>query len=454
MDYVIVRNVTCDGGASSATGFRSFIQLYASSHNEVSDVEYRGAVSPSTVTLVVLSGDYANSIYASYNTLNALKIRIMAGQYISEAVVIHRQSHHNLLANSDIVVAATHVAVSLFASDNVIRGNSLSNTVRTTVSLGSPPATTTPYDVAIRNVIEDNRIFGNSSVGNAIQLQAQHTIIRRNLVYNGYHPITIGRGSASHEGRYLRNNRIYHNVFYKNATVSPNAAIQISIPCDAVEFGRTEDNRFVNNAFFRNNQSGGRQLWIDMGFSSTPAHCYVTSSPPRIYGPNQTALRNNSFRRDSSSPGGQALFFVLAPGQLYYPQDRTLAQVEADYATLFQDNREDDPDFVSPDATPPDFHLLGTSPLIDRGAYLTQVTSVVSGTTFELEDVGFFSDGGSLVPGDTIQFEGGTVATIMAIDHAASRITVSASQPPTVTVGSGVTLPWNGSAPDIGAFEY
>ncbi len=97
--------------------------------------------------------------------------------------------------------------------------------------------------------------------------------------------------------------------------------------------------------------------------------------------------------------------------------------------------------------------LQAGSPCIDAGQFLTTVTSGGSGTTLPVADAGFFFDGYGMVPGDTIQLEGqSSTTTITAADYGAKTLTLSSSL--TWTNGQGVALAYNGSAPDMGAYEY
>ena len=127
------------------------------------------------------------------------------------------------------------------------------------------------------------------------------------------------------------------------------------------------------------------------------------------------------------------------------------------------DNWEEagDPGFVSVDAEPDpfdfdvfDFHLQPTSPCIDNGGFLTRTTnSGTDGTTLELEDAGYFSDGGGLVEGDMIQLEGQRSAVVVtSVDTAANTLVVAT--PLSWSAGTGVSLPYLGERPDQGAYEH
>ncbi|MEE9350349.1 MAG: LamG-like jellyroll fold domain-containing protein [Flavobacteriaceae bacterium] len=100
-----------------------------------------------------------------------------------------------------------------------------------------------------------------------------------------------------------------------------------------------------------------------------------------------------------------------------------------------------------------DFSLQSNSPAIDAGGFVTTATSAGSGTQINVADARFFFDGFGIVQGDLIQFEGQIqTAIITAVDYSSNTITVNTSL--TWSSGLGLSLAYNGSAPDIGAIEY
>jgi len=110
-----------------------------------------------------------------------------------------------------------------------------------------------------------------------------------------------------------------------------------------------------------------------------------------------------------------------------------------------------DPKFV--DLANRDFRLQSSSPCIDAGTFITTATSAGSGTQLPVADARLFVDGFGIAEGDAIQLKGQTqVAKITSINYGTNTLTLDRTL--TWTQGQGVSVPYVGSAPDIGALEY
>jgi len=106
-----------------------------------------------------------------------------------------------------------------------------------------------------------------------------------------------------------------------------------------------------------------------------------------------------------------------------------------------------DPGFV--DEGSYDFHLQQTSPAVDTGRTITTTTDSGSGTTFNVDEAGFFTDGFGLADGDIITVGSNDPVKITDIDR--NTITVDS----TITWNSGDAVNWRyDSIPDIGAYPY
>ncbi|MBN1575055.1 MAG: T9SS type A sorting domain-containing protein [Chitinispirillaceae bacterium] len=104
----------------------------------------------------------------------------------------------------------------------------------------------------------------------------------------------------------------------------------------------------------------------------------------------------------------------------------------------------------------PDFHLQSTSRCIDSGTFLTGIiTPAGNGRQFQLEDAAYFMDGWGIpgVAGDEIQLWGtDQKARVTSADYQTNAVTVDKSL--TWTRNQGVCPAYQGSAPDLGAYEY
>ncbi|MFX0195092.1 MAG: DUF1565 domain-containing protein [Candidatus Hodarchaeota archaeon] len=99
------------------------------------------------------------------------------------------------------------------------------------------------------------------------------------------------------------------------------------------------------------------------------------------------------------------------------------------------------------------FRLRHDSQSIDKGAFLTRTTSGGSGTIIQVGTARYFTDGfGIEDQGDVIQVGSNSPVRVTHVDYDNNIITVDRSI--SWNNGDGVSLPYNGSAPDIGAFEY
>lgn len=99
-----------------------------------------------------------------------------------------------------------------------------------------------------------------------------------------------------------------------------------------------------------------------------------------------------------------------------------------------------------------DFHLLNSSnnPALNTGVPLTKTRSAGSGQQIPVSNALYFSDGNGSISGDIVQI-GSSTATITGINLETNTLTVNRSL--TWNANAGVTLPYVGAAPDMGAYE-
>jgi len=97
--------------------------------------------------------------------------------------------------------------------------------------------------------------------------------------------------------------------------------------------------------------------------------------------------------------------------------------------------------------------LIENSPAIDNGLFLTKTLSSGSGTQIAVEKSRFFSYGYNIVDGDSIRIQSnGQIAIIDSIDYNGNVLYLN--RPISWQAEDGLSLVYQGNAPDIGAKEY
>jgi hypothetical protein len=289
-------------------------------------------------------------------------------------------------------------------------------------------------------VIEDN-IFAftatpiNLAPYDGIQMAGQYTIIRRNLFYNCLGPgmeITI----YPKEALYNYGNRIYNNVFYSNHI----SGISIS----TISGNKFADNTIFNNIFYKNNfvQNDFRWIWYDT----------LNLKPVQILTGRTSDVRiiNNAIYSSAIDE-----LFTIAFGDRNNdsnPFPQTISWWEANFPDFISGTIQENPLFI--DTATKNFHLAQSSPLIDKGRFLAKTIGQANlSTKMLLDTTNYFSDGNGITEGDTIQLEGQTITAIITnIDYITGTLTLNS--PLSWQDGQGISLKYDGLAPDIGAFEY
>ncbi len=311
------------------------------------------------------------------------------------------------------------------------------------------------------NLVENCTIYngGHHTLG----VNGHHNIIRSNYTYNIKWTAANGNRTFYLNGfaSYCTNNLIEHNrIGYSD------------VPCDS--WGApgmqvsTEHNIIRFNEFFYNNL-GGIQLSTTDNYDS---------------GPNRNHIYNNTFLRNGwqldggsdDQQRGQITFNnwssrFTAKGNciknnLYLNAPRVYGYNSAvasdqEFANNYNGDASGNPLFVNATSTPgdpadtsyPNLAVRTNSPVINAGGALTTITSPSgSGTSFVVADASYFTDGWGIVSGDLIQLMNSTQRTrITSVNYATRTISVTPSL--TWVNGQGAAMAYEGTAPDIGAFE-
>jgi hypothetical protein len=334
---------------------------------------------------------------------------------------------------------------------------------------------------ASNNLIEDN-YFGNAAhTALSVQvkgLPAEFNIIRNNTFQNGFHtnlavymgPIfTLVEGNLVYDAGGLCDddgcpqNRCGTDRD-RSAIRSTHSGIQV-----AADYSIIRNNVLVNNGRFAmeswdtNRRAIGNHVYSNT-FSGN-YHGWSTESGSD-YGFSDNIVVNNIFSNnieynmkfsyavtDATNRFLKNRFHGNATVRYKYRTD--VDNIQEQYSREWSQNEllmNDVPGFI--DVEKRDFKLRGDSVLIDKGNFLTQITSPSgSGSAFNVEDSRYFSDGFGVIQGDKLQIEGqSTVVKIKSINYSTHQIVLDRTV--SWNKGDGISLPYSGNAPDIGAFEY
>ncbi len=418
---------------------RRWLNVLGSSHIIIRDNEFQRALDPGESSKTGLFLQACDHVKILHNIINE-----------STQDNIGMVDCDSNLIEGNKITKAKHTLWALKCSNyNIIRGNYFHNEIQKigeifdcdNVGYGDGSfQKITSVDDTKRNVIEEN-IFaytassGDHSPYSGIQFAGQNCIIRRNIFYECIGPpisLTLYEGEAE----YNYSNRISHNVFFDNEF----GGIDIS-GNESYDFS---DQQIKNNIFYKNKfiQHDFRWSW----------YAELNNKPVQVYtGRKKDVLieNNNIFSSEVDE------LYVIAYGSRFSSSNdspQSLSWWETNYPQVYKNNQQANPEFV--DQTNKDFHLKEKSPMIDAGTFLSQTTnSGNNSTSVKVDDAGWFIDGFGIVSGDTIQVEGQTdYAVIQSVDYITKTLTLDRAI--SWETGKGVSLRYNGSKPDIGAFEY
>jgi hypothetical protein len=330
---------------------------------------------------------------------------------------------YNLIEDNQFYHGGHHV-MGITGNHNVVRRNYIHNETwwptanpqygnRVLMFTGLQPA-------CQRNLVEDNRVaFGGETsepdqIGGAGgTLATSYNIIRRNMFYN---TLLYALNISIYPGMVSSYNHIYNNVFFHNGyttTTKPNMSPEYT---HAIYFGVSGDD--------------------------ANTYTYI----------HDNAIKNNIFHdnRNKTNPATPIVRF----GQSWGGFTLKRQQIENNWLEAGDPGFENSSGSVNPmyDSIP-DFRLVPNSPCIDAGGFLTTIASATgSGTTFVVEDAGYFMDGWGIIEADVLQLAGQSVtANVMNVDYTSNTITVDRML--NWTRGQGVSLQYAGAAPDLGAYE-
>jgi hypothetical protein len=335
-------------------------------------------------------------------------------------------THHNIVEGNTFNRVQHYAIGTTNTSHNVFRNNIFQNTWHAGLGLGT--------NATARQLVENN-IFRNQGSaymtnpetrartimprGTQFSLQmhrnAYNIIVRNNIFYN-----SGGLNYTPAVNEPTKYNKIYNNTLDQNYR---------SVFLEGNSGTIAQDNSFMNNIVTRDEEYG-----IYVAPDSSNYQAYVN-----LYA-------NNTFYSNASNK------YKGVVSTDKYLLENSGSGINNSWDSEFVGNLNIDPQFTNSNNR--DYTLQNGSQLIDKGAWLTTITSASgSGKTFTVSDSGYFCDGWGIVEGDKIQLQGtSSPVTILSIDYANNSITVN--QTISWQRNDGVSLPFKGNAPDIGALEY
>jgi len=339
-----------------------------------------------------------------------------------DSLHIRDSDHHYIAGNTFITDSHTNLII-MGVHYSVVENNVLINMGQKCMEVFSMRQVLPPNERKSEyNVIQGN-YFRSSSSG--IQFAGNNMIIRRNIFDTCARGINWANYGGADPGDdpeawWDQHNRFYNNVCYNCGDGIAPGAMSRTWPLG----GAYGDFVHVNNIVY--GTSTGDQVSITGDASPADMEFYYNLIL-------------------AGSPDQNVFYWQNRPG----PDDYyTLSEIEAAFPDRYANNMQFMPQFVDPDND--DFHLQPTSPCIDAGGPLTTTVGSGSGTVVPVVDAMFFTNGYGLIDPDVIRI-GTQRVSVVAVDYVADELTVD--KPVVWTHAMPVYMDFNGSGPDLGAYE-
>ena len=385
------------------------------SHNiTVHECDFIGGVTNTSGSAVHLND-------STYISIKKCKIEHKNPNAYSDALQIRGRTSYCLI-DGNSVGTATHYSVSMLASTdankeftghhNIIKNNTVNNPEGAQVEVMSD----SKYNLFDSNLISGGKSTSRCSyLPRSFKLVTEGNIVRRNIIKDNLE--ATGSGLSSEVYAYqdyppniASKNRVYNNI------ITNIAHYPLVIATNGDNGTSAYDNHYKNNIIYGND------------------HVYD------VIIQNHTAIHDNYFENNLIYHNGATnVIFNGSQGET------SIVKVQDSDPVHWLGNLDKDP------LLDEEHYPQANSPVIDSAAALTVITNATGvGTSFTVADSSYFCDGWGIIPGDTIQI-GDSITTITSINYSENMITVS--EPIFWVQGMGVSLPFNGTALDIGAKE-
>lgn len=386
---------------------------------------------------------------STYIWVDNCEIYAESGSTPYAAARIYTNSNHNKITNCTIEhrnlgYQSDALNLKFNANYNLIEGNTIGTASHYALTLEGANATYPSY-VCSYNVIRNNTITNPQGAVVELQSRSNRNLVEGNIISGG--KATSSNDSTPRSFKLVNENNIIRKNVIKDNT--DNAASGLS--AIAYQYQSDPANNTLNNRIYNNTITTIKNRALEYG-NFEPAVCTVSGNTHKN---NIVYSNGSSYQLYISSDGGISNNYFM--NNIFYNAGvtnvvsvsgtaRSVAGIQSADPTHFYGNLQ-----VSPNLDT-SFQPQTGSPAIDAGTFLTTITSTTgSGTSFVVADARYFSDGFGIVTGDTIQI-GSNIRTISSVNYTTNAITVTSSV--SWTTGMNVSLPYNGTAPDIGAYEY
>lgn len=380
---------------------------------------------------------------SDHNIIQNCYMKGTAGTWVG--ISMYTQAHYNRIVNNTLI-GGMGSPETCFPKDvinidggthNLIAGNTISYAPHVLIAFRCRGTEPTSY-----NIIKDNTIHNPWHTGISINYNADNTLIEGNTITDcGDQRENNSCGTDrdrsmerfKHKGIQLASSKciIRNNVLVNNGSFTLNSDSEKNM---------SVSNRIYNNTFYKNYKGIYTNSIYSMYDNVLKNNIFYSHYENEVYH-NISMIPKYNYYINNNLYGAPSRYFVSGP----------LDFIASTYPAEWVKNTDVEPQFVN--AHGRDLRLAPTSPMIDKGAWLTTISSAGgSGKSFTVADTGYFSDGFGMIEGDEIQVQGKTArAKIVAVDPASQTITVDTVL--TWQQGDGVALAYEGKAPDLGARE-